>query len=153
MPQYDWSQTRAFPLVTEQHGSIRVNLIGREAKGIVPVHDYATVCREVEEWLHTLTTSDGKPLARKVIRMAESGEQALKMRIPDVIVHWEDSAFRSPLKIGGSPLEYHSDGNRYLSQHTSEGFCILKGGSDGEADDVLHIKDLGKLIIRNVLRQ
>ena len=53
--------------MTEQHGSVRVNLIGREAKGIVPVQDYATVCREVEEWLHILTTSDGKPLAKKVI--------------------------------------------------------------------------------------
>lgn len=152
MPQYDWSQTRAFSLVTEQHGSVRVNLIGREAKGIVPVQDYATVCREVEEWLRTLTTSDGKPLARKVIRMAESGEQALEMRIPDVIVHWKDAAFRSPLRIAGSHIEYYSDGNRYLSQHTSEGFCILKGGIDGEVDDVLLIKDLGNLIARNVLR-
>jgi predicted AlkP superfamily phosphohydrolase/phosphomutase len=146
LPQYDWSQTRAFSLVTEQHGSIRINLIGREAKGIVPVDEYARVCGEVEQWLHTLRTIDGKRLAKKVIRMAESGEQALEWRIPDVIVHWEDVAFRSPLQIEGSPLKFFPDGNRYLSQHTSEGFCILKDGNDPGVDEVMPIKDLGRLI-------
>lgn len=152
LPQYDWSRTRAFSLVTEQHGSIRINLVGREAEGIVPVAEYAEACREVEQWLHTLITIDGKPLAKRVIRMTESGEQALERRIPDVIVHWEDVAFRSPLRIKDSPIDFFPDGNRYLSQHTSEGFCILKSDCDTGVVEIMPIKDLGRLISGLVLK-
>src|SRR5438128_1117719 len=59
---YDWSQTRAFSLVNEQHGSIRVNLIGREARGTVPAEEYEDTCRQVEKALLALRTEDGKPL-------------------------------------------------------------------------------------------
>lgn len=148
LPQYDWSQTRAFSLVTEQHGSIRVNLIGREARGIVPVEEYGEVCREVEEWLSTLQTQDDKPVAKHVILTAKSGEEALGRRLPDVIVHWEDAAFASTLRIKGSPHQFHSEGVRYLSQHTSQGFCILKGSPEIEVAGVLATKDLGQLMTK-----
>jgi len=146
LPQYNWSQTRAFSLVNEQHGSIRVNLIGREAKGIVPVQEYEETCRQVEKALRALRTEDGKPLARDVIRTAKIAEQALKQRLPDLVVHWEDVAFRSPLRIEGSAGEFFPEGRRYLGQHTPEGFCILKGKQDFRVDDVLLSKDLGRLM-------
>jgi predicted AlkP superfamily phosphohydrolase/phosphomutase len=152
LPQYDWSQTRAFSLVTEQHGSIRVNLIGREAQGIVPLEDYEKICREVEEWLYTLRTKEGKPLTREVIRTATSPTKALTQRIPDVLAHWEDAAFVSPLRIEGSESEFYPDGLRYLSQHTPEGFCILKGKDYVEPADTLAAKELGELIKRIVLK-
>lgn len=146
LPQYNWSQTRAFSLVNEQHGSIRVNLIGREARGIVPVEEYEETCREVENALCAMRTEDGKPLARDVSRTAKTAEQALKQRLPDLVVHWEDVAFTSPLRIKGSASEFFPEGRRYLSQHTPHGFCILKGSQDFEVDDVLASKDLGRLI-------
>ena len=152
LPQYNWSQTRAFSLVNEQHGSIRINLIGREAKGIVPVQEYEETCRQVEKALRALRTEDGKPLARDVIRTAKTAEQALKQRLPDLVVHWEDVAFRSPLRIEGNASEFFPEGRRYLGQHTSEGFCILKGSQDLEVDDVLPSKDLGQLMT-SMLRQ
>jgi len=145
MPPYDWSQTRAFPLVIEQHGSIRVNLAGREAKGIVTVESYKEVCDQIEDWLYTLTTSDGKRLTKKVFKTATNGEQALNRRIPDVIVHWEDAAFASPLRVKNSSREFHREGSRYLSQHTSEGFCILRC-QDASVEQVMPVKDLGALI-------
>lgn len=153
LPQYDWSQTRAFPLVTEQHGSIRINLKGREAGGIVTVDEYAQVSREVEEWLLTLRTHDGERLARRIIRTAESGAQALNRRIPDVVVHWEDVAFRSPVRVKGSAGEFRADGKRYLSQHTSEGLCILKGKHHPELPEVMPVEDLARLIVRMVSRE
>lgn len=146
LPQYDWSQTRAFSLVNEQHGSIRVNLIGREAKGIVPVEEYEETCRQVEKALRALRTKDGKPIARDVIRPAKTTEQALKQRLPDLVVPWEDVAFRSPVRIEGSASEFFPEGRRYLGQHTPEGFCILKGSHDLEVDHVLPSKDLGRLM-------
>ncbi len=146
LPQYDWSQTRAFSLVNEQHGSIRVNLIRRETRGIVPVEEYEETCRQVEKALRTLRTEDGKPLARDVIRTAKTAEQALKQRLPDLVVHWEDVAFRSPLQIEGSASEFFPEGKRYLGQHTSEGFCILKGSQNPGVNDVLQSKDLSRLM-------
>jgi predicted AlkP superfamily phosphohydrolase/phosphomutase len=148
MPQYDWSKTRAFALVSEHHGSIRINLIGREAKGIVPLEDYEETCRQVEQQLRNLTTDDGKPLVKTIIRPAKSTEQALKQRIPDLIVHWEAVGFRSPLRIKGSAVEFHSDGRRYLSQHSPEGFCIVKSDRDLEVDDVVQVHDMGRFISR-----
>ena len=150
LPQYDWSQTRAFSLVNEQHGSIRVNLIGREARGIVPVEEYEETCRQVEKALRDLRTEDGKPLARDIIRTARNAEQALEQRLPDLVVPWEDVAFRSPLRIKGSAGEFFPEGRRYLGQHTPEGFCILKSSHEFEVGDVLPSKDLGRLMTRMV---
>lgn len=152
LAQYDWSQTRAFALVAEHHGSIRVNLIGREAKGIVPVEEYEDTCRQVEQALRSLTSQSGKPLAKQIIRTAESAEKALKHRLPDVIVHWEDEVFKSPLRIKGSAIESAPDGARYMSQHNSEGFCILKGARDFEVGGVIDGKDLGRLLTK-ILRE
>lgn len=146
MPQYDWSRTRAFPLVTEQHASIRVNLVSREAKGIVPADDYDRVCGEVEAWLHTLRTVEGEQLTKQVIRTAATVEEARTRRIPDVLAHWTDAAFATPLRIADSDEEYHSDGARYLTQHTSEGFCILNQADAWQSRDWIEAKDLGRLM-------
>ncbi|MEP6706907.1 MAG: alkaline phosphatase family protein [Pyrinomonadaceae bacterium] len=146
LPTYDWSQTRAFSLVNEQHGSIRINLIGREASGIVPVEEYEETCRQVEKALRSLRTEDGKPLVRDVIRTAQSAAQAIKQRLPDLVVPWEIVAFRSPVRIEGSAGEFFPEGRRYLGQHTPEGFCILKSSHDCEVGDVLPSRDLGRLM-------
>jgi len=146
LPRYDWAQTRAFSLPTDQHGWIRINLIGREAKGIVPVEQYVETCQQLEKWLRTLTRQDGKPLVSNVIRTAQRAEDALTRRIPDLVVHWEDAAFASPLCVEGSTLEFQPEGIKYVSQHTFEGFCILKGPADREYGDVVAAKDMGALI-------
>jgi predicted AlkP superfamily phosphohydrolase/phosphomutase len=148
LPQYDWSQTRAFSLVEEQHGAIRINLIGREARGIVPLDEYDETCQQVEKALRALRTEDGKLLARQVIRTAESPERALKQRVPDLLVPWEIEAFRSPLRIQGSAGEFFPQGRRYLGQHTASGFCILRGNANLAVENCLPIKDMGQLITR-----
>lgn len=146
LPAYDWSQTRAFSLPTDQHGWIRVNLRGREAHGIVPVEEYDGVCRQLKHSLRCLTTEEGKPLVREVIRTAERAEDALVLRLPDLIVHWENAIFVSPLRIKGIASEPDAVISKYTGQHSLEGFCIFKGRLDDEVGDVLAAKDLGRLI-------
>jgi predicted AlkP superfamily phosphohydrolase/phosphomutase len=46
--QHHWHAMRAFALPSYYDGRIRVNLAGRERKGIVPVSQYQTVCNEIE---------------------------------------------------------------------------------------------------------
>jgi predicted AlkP superfamily phosphohydrolase/phosphomutase len=146
LPAYDWSQTRAFSLPSDQHGWIRVNLRGREAEGIVPLAEYEGVCRQLEQRLRDLTTEEGKPLVHDVIRTAERADAALGQRLPDLIVHWENAIFASQLRIKGTAMECESMISKYTGQHALEGFCIFNGRLDQEAREVLAAKDMGRLM-------
>lgn len=148
LPQYDWDQTEAFSLPTDQHGWIRINLIGREAKGIVPVARYEEICVELENRLRNLTSEDGRPLVLRVIRMADSAEVALGQRIPDLVVHWEETVFDSTLRIKGSAIRTEAVGKKFVGQHSLEGFCILRAPFDVEVPDVLPSKHMHQIIIR-----
>ena len=142
LPPYAWRQTRAFEIVAEHLSSIQVNLAGREAEGIVKVADYETVCGEVEDWLKRLRSADGLPLARKIIRTSTNAGEALNRRLPDIVVHWQDAAFASPLRIADDKRAFYRDGERHLSQHTAEGFCILQRDSGLRADRSIQLKEL-----------
>jgi predicted AlkP superfamily phosphohydrolase/phosphomutase len=146
LPLYDWSHTQAFALPTDQHGWIRINLKGREAKGIVPLAHYEEICRELAERLRSLTTDDGRPLVKDVMRPPHA-EDALRQPLPDLIIHWEDAVFASPLRIRGSAVKTEAVGRKYVGQHSLEGFCILRGTFGVADQEVLQGKDLHKLMI------
>lgn len=149
LPAYDWKRTRAFSLPTDQHGWVRINLRGREARGIVTPEDYDDLCRELDTKLRALTTNAGKPLVRKVVRTSHTAEEALASSIPDLVVHWTNAVFESPLRIKGSLVNTPAVGT-YTGQHAGDGFCILKGIPDSGLPDVLLAKDLGALISRSL---
>ncbi|HEY0320964.1 MAG TPA: alkaline phosphatase family protein [Pyrinomonadaceae bacterium] len=127
IPAYDWRQTRAFALPSDQHGWIRINLAGREAKGCVPLERYSETCREIEEMLRSLATEDGRPLVRDVIRTAQAADDSLSQVIPDMVVHWQDAAFELPMRMNGLLLEAHPAAAAQTGQHAPDGFCIVKG--------------------------
>ena len=146
MPVYDWSQTRAFPLPADQHGWLHVNLIGREARGIVPVDKYEQTCEELEELLRSLTAVDGRPVVRDVVRTAKTAQTALVQRLPDIVVHWQDAAFSSPLKLADSSFESEPTGQKFTGRHALNGFCILKGEDRLHTDDTLRAAEMGRVI-------
>ena len=152
MPAYDWARTRAFALPTDQHGWVRINLAGREAAGRVPPAEYEPVCAQVERALRALTTRDGRPLVRDVLRTAAAAAEAAHSRLPDLVVHWDDAAFDAPLKIKGLKLEAAPAGLKFTGQHAPEGFCVARGvaGLDGDAvrAEDLHRLMLGELTAR-----
>jgi predicted AlkP superfamily phosphohydrolase/phosphomutase len=143
-PIYDWKKTRAFSLPTDQHGWIRINLQQREAEGIVATDDYEAVCGELEDLLRALKRDDGAPLVRTIIRTAADVEAALINPLPDLVVHWAEAAFASPLRIKGSAVETHSVGAKSTGQHASEGFCIYRGSA--ELGDTVAAHELGRII-------
>ena len=61
LPAYDWSRTMAISLPTDQHGWIRFNLRGREARGIVELEEYEGLCQRVEGVVHSARRADGRP--------------------------------------------------------------------------------------------
>lgn len=146
LPVYDWANTRAFSLPTDQHGWIRVNLAGRESQGIVPLDKYEGLCKELEEMLLALTTVDGALLVQDITRTASSAAAGLDNPLPDLVVHWHDVVFASPLQIEDSTVRGEFVGKKATGQHASEGFCIYRGKTDRDLNGVVLAKDLGELI-------
>jgi predicted AlkP superfamily phosphohydrolase/phosphomutase len=147
LPIYDWPNTRAFSLPTDQYGWIRVNLIGREAQGSMAPDQYEETCKQLEEMLLALTTESGQSLVKDVTRTAANAESALSNPLPDLVVHWEDAAFAWPLKIKDSQVQVELVGKKSTGQHASEGFCIYRGDLDLGTDGVVAAKDLGRFMI------
>jgi predicted AlkP superfamily phosphohydrolase/phosphomutase len=145
LPAYDWRQTRAFALPTEQHGWIRVNLQGREAEGIVPPEEYEPLCLEIEEVVRSMTNDAGQALARNVIRSVARVEEAMSLPTPDLIINWEDAALFSPLRIRGSSVESRTVGQKFTGQHSLDGFGILRGPWSIDGCETVFAKDLPEL--------
>jgi len=146
LPVYDWENTRAFSLPTDQYGWIRINLIGREAQGSVPLDQYSETCAQLDKLLLGLTNENGQSLVQDLTRTAPYAESAPGNPLPDLVVHWEDAAFASPLKIKDSKVQAQPVGKKSTGQHASEGFCIYRGNRARDLGDVLAAQDLGRLI-------
>ncbi|HEV3469780.1 MAG TPA: alkaline phosphatase family protein [Pyrinomonadaceae bacterium] len=152
MPAYDWSRTRAFALPTDQHGWVRVNLKGREAEGVVPAAEYESVCAEVEGTLRGLLTRDGRRVVRDVLRTAGGVGEALGSLLPDLVVHWDDAAFDTPLRLRGARLEAPPTGMKFTGQHAPEGFCVARGVA-GLAGGSVRAEELHRLIVETLRAQ
>lgn len=151
IPVYDWQNTRAFSLPTDQYGWIRINLVGREAQGSVPLDQYNETCRQLEELLLGLANEDGQSLVRDVVRTAANAEGALSNPLPDLVVHWQFAAFAAPLKIQDSQVQVEPVGKKSTGQHASEGFCIYRGRHTWGSEGVVAAKDLGRLMTASLL--
>lgn len=152
LPVYDWQNTRAFPLPTDQYGWIRINLIGREAQGSVPLDQYNETCAQLEKLLLGLTNESGQSLVQDLTRTAPNAESASGNPLPDLVVHWEDAAFASPLKIKDSKVQAEPVGKKSTGQHASEGFCIYRGSHELAPSRVVAAKDLGRFITASLGR-
>ena len=152
LPAYDWARTRAFALPTDQHGWVRVNLAGREARGCVPAAGYEDVCREVEEAVRAVRTEDGRPLVGDVVRTAADAGEAMSLRVPDLVVHWHDAAFELPVRVGRLLLEAHPAAAGLTGQHSPEGFCVWKSRGAPPAPDALDATELHRMMIEALNR-
>ena len=151
LPRYDWANTRAFSLPADQYGWIRINLVGRESQGCVLKNQYEETCEQLKKLLLSLIDENGQRLVRDVVSTAANSEQALSNPLPDLVLHWEDAAFASQLKIRGSKIQVEPFARRSTGQHAAEGFCIYRGNERDSSSiipssGVVKAKDLGRLI-------
>ena len=91
----DWSTTRFFALPLDLNGYIRINLKGREEKGIVePGAELENLIEELTEDLLAITDlRDGRPVVAGVDRVDDLvGPDAPRREVlPDLIARWTDS--------------------------------------------------------------
>ncbi len=89
----DWSRTKAFPIPNNNEGFVRLNLVGREPRGIVdPRSEYAELVELVAGELAALTNpANGRPAGRvSLIDEAFPGPQ--RPHLPDVVISWDENA-------------------------------------------------------------
>jgi len=151
LPAYDWQNTRAFSLPTDQYGWIRINLMGREAAGIVPTHEYEDLCSQLTAMLLTLTSETGESLVNDVLRTAPDAESARVNPLPDLVIHWRDAAFFPSLKIKGSEVMPDRVSKKTTGQHSPLGFCIHRGSQDAGVNGQIAAKDLWRLMAAGIV--
>ena len=125
--QPNWHSMRAFAVPSFYDGRVRVNLIGREAHGIVGADEYNDVLDQIEETLRGCSdTRTGDPVVARIERPFSDPYQAGSCD-SDLIVHW-----------AGMPLgfEHHDLGvigpfpPRRTGSHASPfGACFVHGSS------------------------
>jgi len=146
----DWSQTRAFPMPTDLLGYIRINLKGREPRGIVePGAEYDSVCAEITSALKRLVDpSTSAPIVREVFRGDEIFAGPQRPRFPDLVVSWQDGpqlheARAEALGRNNGCAADHRSGN-----HRPEGFAIFYGPGVKKAQTAKgHITNIAPTIL------
>ncbi|MGE0705909.1 MAG: alkaline phosphatase family protein [Vicinamibacterales bacterium] len=140
MPAWDWSRTVAFSLPTDQHGWIRLNLRGRESKGIVPPEAYEETARTIATRIRMLASPEG-PLVDDVLI---TGTARMTPRsLPDLVVHWTSATWRPELRLVDPPITSTSVGHRLVSQHDHDGFFIAEGFGTSGWPSSIDAADLG----------
>ncbi|GIK98532.1 MAG: hypothetical protein BroJett029_27410 [Alphaproteobacteria bacterium] len=89
-----WPAMKAFALPTFSDGYVRINLRGREARGIVDPADYDRVCGELSDLLHGLTDArTGQPMVAEIVRCRKSAGEPSVEHSPDadLLVLWTET--------------------------------------------------------------
>jgi len=74
------------------HGGIRLNLVGREAHGLVPPDEHrAVLAMLIEELLDLVNVTTGTPAVRRVIRSEDTAADFARDGFPDLLVEWDRS--------------------------------------------------------------
>jgi len=125
--RHRWPRMKAFALPTFGDGYVRINLAGRERRGLVPESEYESVCDEISEMLTALRNPrNGEPVVKEVVR-TRSDPRARGPRPPDadLVVVWGQppaDMVESPTLGRLGPLPFRETGG-----HRPEGFLIACG--------------------------
>lgn len=144
MEQLEWSTTRAFELAPEEVSLLRLNLIDREAAGILDESEYTTLLREIAEKIGGLQTEDGRSAALRVLTTDQGSPTS---PLPDLIVRWNHEVTYPPGKIVGFPThDMHS--SNHTGHHHPLGYCVSWGPISDELPERILTEDLHRPILR-----
>jgi predicted AlkP superfamily phosphohydrolase/phosphomutase len=155
----DWKNTRAFPLRADLQGYIRMNMQGREPKGIVPPGGvYDELCVRISTGLKSfLDSSNGRAVIEEVCRPDEVfGIGPRRDRLPDLIIRWQDTPAGEHSRIESEHYGWIQRKTSYVpngrsGNHRPEGFFIACGRgipAGAQLQEKAHIVDLAPTILR-----
>lgn len=144
-----WPTMKAFALPSFGDGYVRINLVGRDAQGIVHESDYDKVCDEISALLQRLINPrNGQALVKEVIK-ARDDTRCSREAPPDadLIVVWR----QPPADMADSPdfgrigpLPFRETGG-----HRAEGFIISRESFSGlDENSCARVIDLAPTFIK-----
>lgn len=81
-------------------GAVRINLKGRELKGVVEEQDYKTVIEDVSEKLLGLRCADtGKPIVSKIVKTDEHYSGEYLNKLPDLLAVWSRDTVAKNVRV------------------------------------------------------
>ena len=155
-----WERTPAFTLKADLQGYVRINLRGREQRGIVaPGAAWEELCTRITEGLLSFRDAEtGEPFVaavERIERVYPDGDR--RDRLPDLVVLWSDApagshvAVDSPQfgRVGRSTPGRIPNGRS--GNHRGEGFIIASGPGIPEARRLgsgIGVIDLAPTVVR-----
>jgi predicted AlkP superfamily phosphohydrolase/phosphomutase len=127
----DWSRTTAFSLPVSYTSFIRVNLRGREPRGIVEKgSEYHTLIDNIERELKRLVDPvTEKPAVNSVEKTVEIFKCAPHEYLPDIFVEWKSGSFMERVRHPAGEIIQKRPEFFRRSDHSSRGFFALSGPS------------------------
>jgi predicted AlkP superfamily phosphohydrolase/phosphomutase len=156
MKEMDWSRTRAFSLIADTQGWIRINLKGREALGIVePGEEYDRLCARIANGLRTFVDADtGQAIINNIVRSNQVFEGERSDQLPDMIVQWSElpaARLRAVVSPRFGKIDWPTPGQNpegRSGNHRPEGMLIAAGeGVKSGTINGAHILDLAPTIL------
>ncbi len=157
----DWASTRAFALRADLNGYIRINLSGREARGIVALDQFEDLCDQIRQGLLSFGDAmTGDSLIEEVRRATEVFPAGSAMdRLPDLIVRWKETSGAPHLAVESARfgrVPRATPGripNGRSGNHRPAGFLIARGPgipAGGRLQSDADILDLAPTVVRRL---
>jgi predicted AlkP superfamily phosphohydrolase/phosphomutase len=146
-----WSESRAFALMNDFSGNIRINLEGREPSGVVATEEYDAICEELtRELLELVNVETGKPAVERVIKVREEYEGDRIDALPDLAVVWSADAPINGLRSSRIGTVRGVNPERRPGGHHPDAFVILSGPGVATGIDLeeAHLLDLPPTFFR-----
>ncbi len=127
-----WEKMRAFALPSVADGYVRINVVGREARGLVEPADYDSVCTEISDQLRELVDArTGRPMVERIIRTRSDPFDTDARKSPaDLIVLWQEESptdvVQSPLVGRIGPVPYFRPGGHMKQGSRVENFFLVR---------------------------
>ncbi|MCS6779446.1 MAG: alkaline phosphatase family protein [Geminicoccaceae bacterium] len=146
----DWARTKAFPIHNNNEGFIRLNLAGREPRGIVePGAAYEELLGRLERELDALRNPENGRKAGRVYAIDTVFPGSERPHLPDLVISWDESARVLDRLEGPSSgvicgkCGYETPAH-YSGNHRPNAFLLAAGASvaAGSAIEGGHILDV-----------
>ena len=156
--QYEWENTRFFPLPSDPAGYLRINLKGREKDGIVESEEeYYALCDKLKkDFLGFRDMETNEPIVDDIYHVDDFAPEnaPYRHRLPDLIVNWgERSVINSPGIYSEDYGEIALDNDGELptgrsGNHAGKGWIVASGDevTKGVSECEPNIMDLAPTI-------
>lgn len=151
----DWSRTRAYCLPTDLEGCIRINLKGREPKGIVESGEgYIKVCEELSNLLSGLINSKtNRPVVKSIYLTHQVFAGDKLDDLPDIVVHWNTDEKIDEITIPGTGTTVEGESpDKRTGTHMAPGFVLACDPSISRTQALgeYHVIDFAPTLLRRM---